>query len=295
MNSRLFSVLLLQSALALLVQGTIYITKPLPGSTCSGGKSCTVEWLDDGVVPLLSDIRTCHVALYNGNQVLIQQISPVDVSAQHALTFTPDPNAGPNSSGYYINFTSVNPVSDSTYYQFSTMFTLDSMTGSFGSPVASDTAAIPVPSTLTDAPSTSATSTSTVGGSSSSPSSAPVSSSSADTSAGPSSSSGSSASSSSSSSSLPGSSSSSSSSTPTTSTTPSTSTTGDASNPATTLTVLATSTRAATSAPAAPTASSSSSSISGGSANHALDLRASALSMPLVLSSVIVFAFGLLM
>ncbi|RDX42850.1 hypothetical protein OH76DRAFT_1362024 [Lentinus brumalis] len=98
MSSRLFSVLLLQSALAWLVQGTIYITKPFPGSSCSGGKPCTVEWLDDGVVPLLSDIDACHVALYNGNQVLIQQISPVVVSAQHALDFTPDPKAGPNSS-----------------------------------------------------------------------------------------------------------------------------------------------------------------------------------------------------
>ncbi|RPD76202.1 hypothetical protein L226DRAFT_559951 [Lentinus tigrinus ALCF2SS1-7] len=192
MNSRLFSMLLLQIAFAFLVQGTIYITKPLPGSTCSGGKSCTVEWLDDGVVPLLSDIRACHVALYNGNQVLIQQINPVDVSVQHALTFTPDPKAGPSSSGYYINFTSVDPVGGSTYNQYSTMFTIDSMTGSFGSPVTSDTAAIPVPSTLTNSHSASATSTSTVGASASSSSGAALTSSSSDTSTSASSSSGSS-------------------------------------------------------------------------------------------------------
>ncbi|KAI0753318.1 hypothetical protein C8Q80DRAFT_506756 [Daedaleopsis nitida] len=69
MNSRFLSVLLLQSIFAFVVRATIYITKPLPGTTCSGGKSCTVEWLDDGVQPLLADIRACHVALYNGDQV----------------------------------------------------------------------------------------------------------------------------------------------------------------------------------------------------------------------------------
>ena len=31
-------------------------------------------------------------------QKLVQQINPVDVSAQHGLQFTPDPKAGPDSS-----------------------------------------------------------------------------------------------------------------------------------------------------------------------------------------------------
>ncbi|KAI0705473.1 hypothetical protein C8Q76DRAFT_630707 [Earliella scabrosa] len=97
MNHRILSVLLLQSIFALVVRATVYIIQPQSGATCSGGQPCSVEWLDDGVQPLLTNIRACHVALYNGDRRLIQRINPVDVSAQHALTFTPDPAAGPNS------------------------------------------------------------------------------------------------------------------------------------------------------------------------------------------------------
>ncbi|KAI0356992.1 hypothetical protein OH77DRAFT_1399908 [Trametes cingulata] len=97
MHAGLFAVLLLQSLFALSVQATLYVTQPRAAATCSGGKPCTVEWLDDGSVPLLAQIGPCYVALYNGDHVLVQQISPVDISAVHSLQFTPDPNAGPNS------------------------------------------------------------------------------------------------------------------------------------------------------------------------------------------------------
>ncbi|KAM5536821.1 hypothetical protein V8D89_009539 [Ganoderma adspersum] len=144
MNAKIFSLLLLQTIFAFLVQATLYITSPLPATVCTGGKPCTVEWFDDGVSPLLADIGACHVALYNGEQKLIQQINPVDVSAQHGLQFTPDPKAGPNSSTYYINFTSVNPVDGAAYHEFSTFFTINSMKGSFNSPISSDASAVPL-------------------------------------------------------------------------------------------------------------------------------------------------------
>ncbi|EIW53471.1 uncharacterized protein TRAVEDRAFT_133973 [Trametes versicolor FP-101664 SS1] len=97
MHAVFFSVLLLQSFFALLVQATLYVTQPTAGSTCSGGKPCTVQWLDDGTAPLLSQVGPCYVGLYNGNNVLVQQIVPVDISSVHSLQFTPDSNAGPNS------------------------------------------------------------------------------------------------------------------------------------------------------------------------------------------------------
>ncbi|PIL29181.1 hypothetical protein GSI_09230 [Ganoderma sinense ZZ0214-1] len=144
MNAKMFSLLLLQTVFAFLVQATLYITAPLPATVCTGGKACTVEWVDDGVSPLLADIGACHVALYNGEEKLIQQLDPVDVSAQHGLQFTPDPKAGPDSSTYYINFTSVDPVDGATFHEFSTFFTITSMTGSFNSPVSSDASPVPL-------------------------------------------------------------------------------------------------------------------------------------------------------
>ncbi|KAI8989110.1 hypothetical protein BD414DRAFT_415056 [Trametes punicea] len=97
MHGTILAALLFQSFFALLVQATLYVIEPTAGFTCSGGKPCTVEWLDDGTAPLLSQIGPCQVALYNGDHVLVQQIEPVDVSVVHSLTFTPDPKAGPDS------------------------------------------------------------------------------------------------------------------------------------------------------------------------------------------------------
>ncbi|OCH88717.1 hypothetical protein OBBRIDRAFT_836368 [Obba rivulosa] len=103
MSSHIFSkaymALLVLFSLALSVQATIFVTSPASGGTCSGGSSCTVEWVDNGEAPLLSTIGPCFVGLYNGNDVLVQQIEPVDVANLHSLTFTPDPNAGPSGSG----------------------------------------------------------------------------------------------------------------------------------------------------------------------------------------------------
>lgn len=50
---------------------SLQVIKPSQGSTCHGGQSCTVEWLDDGIAPLLSDLGVNTVGLYTGRQVSV--------------------------------------------------------------------------------------------------------------------------------------------------------------------------------------------------------------------------------
>ncbi|KAJ3538532.1 hypothetical protein NM688_g6507 [Phlebia brevispora] len=122
-------------------RATIFVTAPSNTTTCHAGQPCSVQWLDDGSAPLLTSIGPCLVGLYNGQGA--------------------DPSSGPDSDLYYINFTSVNPVGNppTIYTQYSPFFTLSGMTGSFASPVASDTKAIPVPSSVVEPSSDSVTST----------------------------------------------------------------------------------------------------------------------------------------
>ncbi|KAK7683815.1 hypothetical protein QCA50_013191 [Cerrena zonata] len=151
------------------VQATIFVTAPLAGSECHGGQPCTVQWLDNGAVPLLSTIGPCHVGLYNGEHVLVQQIDPVNVASVHSFQFTPDPQAGPSSDTYYVNFTSLNPIGDAAnYYQYSPFFKLTGMSGSFASPLASATSTLAVPSSIASASPNSVSVTVTVGASTSS-------------------------------------------------------------------------------------------------------------------------------
>ncbi|KAK0498732.1 hypothetical protein EDD18DRAFT_1153505 [Armillaria luteobubalina] len=128
----------------------LYVIEPNSGSSCHGGQNCTVEWLDDGTRPLLSSFGVSTVGLYTRTQQLVQSIDPVDTSATHSLTFTPIPEAGPNSDTYYICFTSTSFFDDGTAVMaFSPFFQLDQMTGSFATPLESATASIAIPTSLT--------------------------------------------------------------------------------------------------------------------------------------------------
>jgi len=80
------------------VLGALFAIKPNSQTGCHGGQPCLVQWLDDGQEPLLTAMGPCYVALFSGNQKLIQQIEPVDVSTNHSLTFMPNPLAGPDSN-----------------------------------------------------------------------------------------------------------------------------------------------------------------------------------------------------
>jgi len=151
---------------AISVYGSLYVINPASGSTCHGSQPCTVQWLDDGIAPLLSNVGVCTVGLYTGHEKLVQTITAVDVSSTHSLEFTPDPKAGPNSDAYYIAFTSttLRAENGSGFYQeFSPFFRLDRMTGSFASPVPSDTSSKPIPSTVAYRSTNAITSTSIVG------------------------------------------------------------------------------------------------------------------------------------
>ncbi|KAG6907791.1 hypothetical protein DXG01_007330 [Tephrocybe rancida] len=120
----------------LLADAGIYVLKPAAGSTCSGGQTCTVEWLDDGVHPLLTTAGLCTFGLYTGNLQLVQALPPTDVSTTHSITFKPNPAAGPNSHSYYIGIISTTAKDNSSdpfpssYKAFSPFFSIDQMTGS---------------------------------------------------------------------------------------------------------------------------------------------------------------------
>ncbi|KAG6856627.1 hypothetical protein H0H87_002377 [Tephrocybe sp. NHM501043] len=141
--------------LALLVDAGIYVLKPEAHSTCHGGQTCTIEWLDDGIHPLLSAAGFCNFGLYTGDLKLVQAISSTDVSQTRSISFKPNPAAGPNSDSYYIGIISTtakenssDPLSTS-YKAFSPFFTIDQMAGSFESPLPEATSMKPVPSSLT--------------------------------------------------------------------------------------------------------------------------------------------------
>ncbi|KAL1721502.1 hypothetical protein EV715DRAFT_248934 [Schizophyllum commune] len=85
------------------------------------------------------------------------------------MTFTPNPEAGPDADSYYLVFTStaLTDASGTAYTEYSPFFRLTGMSGTRGQPVASLTSEIPVPSTLTSdtfvSPVTPSISTVTVG------------------------------------------------------------------------------------------------------------------------------------
>ncbi|KAK0194370.1 hypothetical protein F5146DRAFT_1035543 [Armillaria mellea] len=104
---------------------SLYVIEPNSGTSCHGGQNCTVEQL-------------------------VQRIDPVDTSTTHSLTFTPIPEAGPDSDTYYICFTSTSVFDNGTAVMaFSPFFQLDQMTGSFATPLESATASIVIPTSLT--------------------------------------------------------------------------------------------------------------------------------------------------
>ncbi|PPQ92527.1 hypothetical protein CVT25_010360 [Psilocybe cyanescens] len=151
---------------AVLVNAGLFVYQPFAGSTCRGGETCLISWVDDGSRPLLSAIGVATVGLYTGKQQLVQTISPVDVTKAHSLTFTPDPAAGPNSDTYYIAVTSTTLQGNNSalYTGWSPNFVLTGMSGSFDTPLPSALSSIPVPVSLTQSTSTeSVTRTVTVG------------------------------------------------------------------------------------------------------------------------------------
>ncbi|KAG1740499.1 uncharacterized protein EDB91DRAFT_1132823 [Suillus paluster] len=123
----LVSLAFLVSTHIALVQAAIYVTDPVQSTVCSGGQGCQVEWVDDGQSPLLDSIGECTVGLYNGEMLLAQSLTSVNVATTNSFSFTPNPSAGANGA-YYLVFTS-NGI---TYQGWSGTFTLNGMTGTTG-------------------------------------------------------------------------------------------------------------------------------------------------------------------
>ncbi|KAF8452659.1 hypothetical protein L210DRAFT_3639144 [Boletus edulis BED1] len=120
----MYSIVSLVLLLASVVHASVYVTNPVQSSSCSGGQACTVQWVDNGQAPLLSDIGECDVALYYGNYMMVQSLPSVNVATTSSFTFTPNPSAGPNGQ-YYLVFTN----SAINYSSFSGSFALTGLTG----------------------------------------------------------------------------------------------------------------------------------------------------------------------
>ncbi|KAJ7594263.1 hypothetical protein C8J56DRAFT_926316 [Mycena floridula] len=161
----------------------VFITSPVATSSFSASSQNVISWNDDLKLPALSSFGPASIGLYAGNaqqQTLLSTISAsTDVSTVNSIPFTPDPNAGPSSSEYFIRFDSLS-LKDATNPQFpaqafSAKFTLTGMTGTFNAavqaqidgqataPLAGATAAATVaPASSTDPSATSAKPTTTV-------------------------------------------------------------------------------------------------------------------------------------
>ncbi|KAF7362003.1 hypothetical protein MVEN_00545500 [Mycena venus] len=132
------------------VSAGVYFIQPQSGSTCTGGTPCRLEWLDDGIAPLLNAVGVVRAGLFTGEQQLVQTLQPVDVASLHSVEFTPIAQAGPNSNSYYIAFTSTTAKENGTdYTAFSPFFVLKGMSGDFSSPLASATTAFSIPKSIT--------------------------------------------------------------------------------------------------------------------------------------------------
>jgi len=139
----MFSKAVISLVLAASALANVFITSPVATTTFTAGQQATVTWQDDGLTPNLTSFGASLVGIYTGNanqQTLLQTINPsVDVSTTSSVVFTLDGTIGPDSSEYFVRFTSIN-LKDATNSQFpaeafSAKFAMTGMTGTFNSTV----------------------------------------------------------------------------------------------------------------------------------------------------------------
>ncbi|KAG2347283.1 hypothetical protein BDR05DRAFT_958786 [Suillus weaverae] len=139
----MFSKAVISLVLAASALANVFITSPVASTTFTAGQQATITWQDNGMTPSLTSFGASLVGIYTGNanqQTLLQTVSPsVDVSTTSSVVFTPDGTIGPDSSEYFVRFTSIN-LKDATNSQFpaeafSAKFTMTGMTGTFNSTV----------------------------------------------------------------------------------------------------------------------------------------------------------------
>lgn len=139
----MFSKAVISLALAASALANVFVTSPVATTTFTAGQQATITWQDDGTTPNLTSFGPSLIGIYTGNanqQTLLQTVNPsVDVSTTSSVSFTPDGTIGPDSSEYFVRFTSIS-LKDATNSQypaeaFSAKFTMTGMTGTFNSTI----------------------------------------------------------------------------------------------------------------------------------------------------------------
>jgi hypothetical protein len=118
---------------------TLFTTMPDATTSWAAGQVQTIQWQEstDGAHPNLTQMGLCKISVYVGSvteQVLVQPISTnTNVSANHSITFTPNPTIGPSGPLYFIRFESLTEPDPTNAaipaLAFSAKFTLTGMTG----------------------------------------------------------------------------------------------------------------------------------------------------------------------
>jgi len=139
---RLTTLIAAVSALAVPALGELAVTLPTVSTTCTGGQPCSVKWQDNSQRVSLAQQGSCTIALYVGSvnqQSFLQPIAyptPINVATTTSIDFVVDPTVGENGKSYFIRFSSVTLKDGANpYLSFSSMFTLDGMTGTFNQTV----------------------------------------------------------------------------------------------------------------------------------------------------------------
>jgi len=144
----MFSKALLILSVVSVAFATVYVTAPVAATVYSGGQPATISWQDSGSPPTLAQFGNAKISIYAGNaqqQTSLQLVNAsVNVATVSSISFTPQPNIGPNSNHYLIRFESLSLTdptqSQTTALAFSAQFTLNNMTGTFSAAVLSEIA-----------------------------------------------------------------------------------------------------------------------------------------------------------
>lgn len=132
-------------AIAGSVSATVFPTAPVAATSWKAGTPQTIRWQESTTPtpPTLATFGNASIAIYTGNrnqQTLLQLITPsINVGTENSITFTPDPEIGPDGSEYFIRFESrvtQDPLSPQfPALAFSSKFELTDMTGQFNTTV----------------------------------------------------------------------------------------------------------------------------------------------------------------
>ncbi|PPQ83868.1 hypothetical protein CVT24_006519 [Panaeolus cyanescens] len=89
---------------------SVYPTKPVAGTTYIAGQAGQVEWLDDGIKPLLGAMGKMRIDLYARNNTFIATLArDIQPMALHTTVLIP-PITPPNNHQYTMRFITIDPA-----------------------------------------------------------------------------------------------------------------------------------------------------------------------------------------